>query len=85
MYLVTCTGPDFAIPVSYLSRFSSHLLERNYTAVKRVFCYLAVTRSVSRNYKRSSTSVPLSIVTFSNSDYASYRNTRRSVSAYTFL
>ena len=71
MYLVTCTRPDLAFSVSDLSRFSSHPLERPHTAVQRVFGYLAVTRSMSLKYKRCPTSVPLSIVAFPDSDYAS--------------
>ena len=80
MYLVTCTRPDLAFSVSYLSCFSSHPLERHHTAVKRVSRYLAGTWSMSLKYKRSPTSVPLSIVAFSDADYASCRDTRRSVS-----
>ena len=58
MYLVTCTRPDLAFSVSYLSHFSSHSLERHHTAVEKVFRYLAGTRSMSLKYKRSPTSVP---------------------------
>ena len=68
MYLVTCTRPNLAFSVSYLSRFSSHPLERHHTAVQRVFRYLAVTCSMSLKYKYSPTSVPLPIVAFSDSD-----------------
>ena len=85
MYLVTCTRPDLALSVSYLSRFSSHALERHETAVKKVFCYPAGTHSISLKYKRSSTSVPLSIVAFSDSDYAPCCDTHRSVSGYAFI
>ena len=85
MYLVSCTRPDLAFSVSYLSRFASHPLERHHTAVKRVFPYLAVTRSMSLKFKPSSTSVPLSIVTFSDSDHASCHDTRRSVCGYAFM
>ena len=80
MYLVTCTRPDLAIYLSHLSGFSSHPLARHHTAVKRVFRYHAGTHSMSLKYKPSPTSVRLSIVAFSDSDYASWRDTRRSVS-----
>ena len=71
--------------MSYLSRFSSHPLERHHTAVKRVFRHLAGTRSMSLKYERFTTSVPLSIVAFSDSDYASCRDTRHSVTGYAFI
>ena len=69
----------------YPSRVSCHALERHHTAVKRVFFYLAGTRSMSLKYKHSPTSVSESIVAVSNSDYASCRDTRRAVSGYAFM
>ena len=85
MYLVTCTRPDLAFSVSFLSRFSSHPLKSHHTAVKRVFRYLAGTRNVSLMYHRLSTSVPLMLTGFSDADYASCRDTRRSVTGYVFM
>ena len=80
MYLVTCTHPDLAFSVSYLAPFWAHTLQRHHTAVKSIFRYLVGTRSMSCKYRRSPASVPLSIVAFSDSHYASCRNPRRSVS-----
>ena len=71
--------------MSCLSRFSAHPLAHYHTAVKRIIRYLAGTRSTSIKHKRSPTSVPLSIVAFSDSDYASCRDTRRFVSGYGFM
>ena len=85
MYGVPYTRPDLGFSVSYLPRLSSHPLARHRTAVKRVSRYLAATHSISVNYKRSSTSVPLSIVAFVDSDNASCRDTRRSVSDDAFM
>src|SRR5437868_13929954 len=85
MYLITCTRPDLAFSVSFLSRFSSHPLKSHHTAVKRVFRYLAGTRNVSLMYHRLSTSVPLILTGFSNADYASCRDTRCSVPGYVFI
>ena len=82
---VTCTRPDLAFAMSCYSRFSSHPLERHHTAVKICFGYLARTRSRSLKYKLSGTSVPLSIVGFSDSDYTCCRNTCRSVAGYAFM
>jgi len=47
MYLVTCTCPDLSFVLSFLSQFSSHPLLCHHTAVKRVFHYLAGTRTTS--------------------------------------
>ena len=85
MYLVTGTYPHLALSVSYISRFSSTPLECHYTAVNGVFHYLAGTSSMSFQCTRSTTSVSLSIVASSDFDYASRRNTRRSVSGYAFM
>jgi len=86
MYLVTCTRPDLGFFVSFLSRFSSHPLLCHHTALKRVFRYLAGTRTTSLVYtRRSSMDIPLLITGYSDVDYASCRDTRRSVSGYVFL
>ena len=85
IYLVTCTHPNLAFSVSYRSSFSSHPLKRHHTAVNMVFHYLAGTHSIALMYKRSPTSVPLSIVAFSDSDYAPCSDTRRSVSGYALM
>jgi len=86
MYLVTCTRPHLGFFVSFLSRFSSHSLLCHHTAVKRVFHYLAGTRTTSLVYTRHlSMDIPLLITGYSDADYASCRNTHRSVSGYVFL
>jgi len=79
MYLVTCTRPDLAFSVSFLSCFSSHPLTCHQTAAKRVFRYIAGTRSLSLKYHQSPVSVPLELYGFSDADYASCRDTRHSV------
>ena len=86
IYLVTCTCPDLGFVVSFLSRFSSHPLLCHHTAVKRVFRYLAGTRTTSLIYTCcSSMDIPLLITVYSDADYASCRDTRRSISGYVFL
>jgi len=86
MYLVTCTRPDLGFIVSFLSRFSSHPLLCHHPAVKRVFRYLAGTHTTSLVYtRRSSMDIPLLITGYSDTDYASCRDTHRSVSGYIFL
>ena len=85
IYPVSCTRPDLAFPVSLLSRFSSHPVERYHTAVTMVFRNLDGARSMSVKYKRSPASVPLSIVACPDSDNATCRDPRRSVSGYAFM
>jgi len=86
MYLVTCTRPDLGFVVSFLSRFSSDSLFCHHTAVKRVFRYLAGTRTTSLVCTRhSSMDIPLLITGYSDANYASCRDTHRSVSGYVFL
>jgi len=86
MYLVTCTRPDLGFVVSFLSQFFSHPLLCHHTAVKRVFHYLAGTCSTSLGYShRLSMYIPLLLTGYSDIDYASCHNIRRSVSGYVFL
>ena len=54
MYLVTCTRPDLAHVVSFLSTFSARPLSCHHTAVKRVFRYIWTTRSLSLKYPKPS-------------------------------
>jgi len=86
MYLVTCTRPNLGFVMVFLSRFSSHPLLCHHTAMKSVFHYLAGTRTTSLVYtRRSSMDIPLLITDYSDADYASCRDPRRSVSGYVFL
>ena len=45
LYLVSCTRPDLAYVVSFLSQFSTRPLQCHHSAVKRVWRYLAGTRN----------------------------------------
>jgi len=86
MYLITCTHPDLGFVLSFLSRFSSHPLLCHHTAVKRVFRYLAGTRTTALVYtRRSSMNIPLLITGYSDADYASCRDICHSISGYIFL
>ena len=70
--------------MSYFSRLCAYPLKCHPTGIKTVFRYRARTYSISPKYKRSPTSVPWSILPFPDSKYASCRNTRHSVSVYSF-
>jgi len=86
IYLVTCTCLDLGFVVSFLSGFSSHSLLCHHTAAKRVFRYLAGTRTTSLVYtRRSSVNIPLLITSYFDANYTSCHDTRHSVSGYIFL
>ena len=86
IYLVTCTRPDLGCVVSFLSWFASYPLLCHHTAIKRVFNYLAGTRTTSLVYIHyQSINIPLLISGYSDADYASCRDTHRSISNYLFL
>jgi hypothetical protein len=82
MYLVTCTRPDLAFSVSFLSQFSVHPVQRHHTAVKRVFRYLQGTRQLKLVYPRNG---KLELTGYSDASYANCPDTRRSYSGYTFF
>jgi hypothetical protein len=82
MYLVTCTHPDLAFSVSFLSQFSVHPVQRHYTALKRVFRYLQGTHQLKLVYPRNG---KLELTGYSDASYANCLDTRRSYSGYTFF
>jgi len=81
MYLVTYTCPDLAFCVSYLSQFSSCLLDIHHTAVKRVFYYISSTRSYVLTYPHSSS---IKLEGFLDASFANYLDTRCSYTGYIF-
>ena len=87
LYLVTCTRPDLAFVISFLSQFSSCPLESHHTAVKRVFRYLSGTKSFTLKYSRLSDAYasPFSLHGYSDADFANCLDTRRSFSGYCFM
>jgi len=86
MYLIASTHLDLNFVLSCLSQFSSYSLKCNYTAVKRVFHYLAGTCTMSLVYTRHlSIYISLWLTRFSNANYASCYNTHHSITHYTFL
>jgi len=86
MYLVTCTHVDLDFVVSFLSQFFSHPLLCHYTTVKRVFRYLARTCTTFLVHtRRLSMDIPLLITGYSDTYYASCRDTHYCISGYVFL
>ena len=87
LYLVTCTRPDLAFVISFLSQFSSCPLESHHTAVKHVFRYISSTKSFTLKYSRLSnaSASPFSLHGYSDADFANCLDTRRSFSGYCFM
>jgi hypothetical protein len=81
MYCITGTQPDLASVVTFLSRFSSNSSKYHLQAVKRVLCYLKGTRNLQLRYSNHQ---PLSLIGFTDADYANCLTTRWGISGYIF-
>ena len=87
LYFVTCTYPDLAFVISFLSKFSSCPLESHHTTVKCVFRYISSTKSFTLKYcwlSNASASL-LSLHGYSDTDFANCLDTRCSFSGYCFM
>jgi hypothetical protein len=81
MYLVQCTRPDLAYAVSSLSRFNKSPTNEHCANVKRVLRYL---RGTSKDKLVFSKNGKEDIVGFSDANWASNPDDRRSVTGYVF-
>ena len=86
MYLVTSTRPDLAYAVGQLSRFVSCYGPKHVGAAKRVLRYLKGTRDMSISYQKTikGNCEQFDIDGFSDSDWGTDPDTRKSISDYTF-
>jgi hypothetical protein len=82
MYLMTCTRPDLATAVSMVSRFLSAPRVNHWTAVKRIFRYVAKTSNLGLRFSRQGT---LNVLGYSDADWAGDLEERKSRSGYVFL
>jgi len=82
MYLVIGTRPDLAFAISLLSQFSSKPTVEHLGAAKRILRYIKGTRDHTLTYKCSSQ--PLNLASFTDADYGSNRDDRKSTSGYIF-
>eukprot|EP00253_Pinus_taeda_P033382 PITA_33382 len=80
IYLTT-TRPDLAYSVSVLSQFMSKPLESHWVAAKSVLRYLSSTSNYGILYTNTSDVI---LAGFSDSDWASNLDDRRSITGYTF-
>ncbi|RVW95242.1 Retrovirus-related Pol polyprotein from transposon TNT 1-94 [Vitis vinifera] len=75
MYAQVCTRPDIAYVVGMLGRYQSNPGIDHWKAVKKVLRYLQGTKDYMLTYRRTNN---LEIIGYSDSDYAGYKDTRKS-------
>lgn len=82
MFLATVSRPDIAFAINTASKFVNQPSEKHWHAVKRIFAFLVGTKDVGIMY-RSDGSEP-QLIGYSDADYASDLETRRSTTGYLF-
>ena len=82
IYLMMCTRPDICWIITKLSQHLSNPLECHWLAVKHVFRYLKGTIDHELVYRKSGED--LSVIGYSDADWASNPDDRRSISGYCF-
>lgn len=82
LYLVQCTRPDIAFAVTNVSRYNSNYGKAHWIAAKRILRYLKGTSSFKLRYGRKSNAA---IRGYTDSDWGSDIDKRRSCSGYVFL
>lgn len=86
MYLMLATRPDLAFAVSHLSQFCSDPTKVHWSAVKRVFRYLKKTRDdvLWLNGTAAKPKTSELVYGFSDADWASDAQDRKSIGAYLY-
>lgn len=80
IYLATCSRPDLSFVVSRLSQYFAEPTEEQWSTVKHVLQYLKGTAEKGLCFRRSSDK--LGIQAYSDADWASNVNNRRSTTGY---
>ena len=80
MYAMLCTRPNICFVISMVSRYQSDPSEEHRIAVKHIFKYLRRTRDYMLVFQDESL-VPIG---YTNSDFQSDRESRKSTSGYVF-
>ena len=80
MYVMLCTRPDICFAVGMVSRYQSDLDEEHWTTVKHIFKYLRRTRDYMLVYQDES----LEPIGYTDSDFQSDIDSRKSTSGYVF-
>jgi Reverse transcriptase (RNA-dependent DNA polymerase) len=84
MYAACATRPDIAYSVSTLSQYSARPNSTHFDALKRVLRYLRGSTNLSLTFTGTSDLTP-QLVGFTDSDWASNQDDRRSVTSYVFI
>ena len=96
LWIANGTRPDISYAVSQVSRFLEHPGPKHWQAVKRIVRYLVGTADLKIRYSQSaegphvtqgyfSGKLPSTIAAYVDADYASCKETRRSVTGYVFM
>lgn len=80
LWLARNTRPDIMYPVIYLARFSNSYGAQHFKAAKRILRYVVSTVEKSLVFPRQKFAEKLRVVTFSDADWASDPNDRKSFS-----
>ncbi|MBW0534729.1 hypothetical protein O181_074444 [Austropuccinia psidii MF-1] len=82
-YLAQHSRPDIMFTVNQLSRFSTKPTTKQWTALKHLLRYLKGTLRFNLSYKKSQSSLSISILMgWVDADYANAREDRKSISGY---
>ena len=81
MYVQTCTHPDISFAIGMLGRYQSNLGMDHWKATKKVLRYLQGTKDYMLTCKRSN---HLKVIGYSNSDYVSCADSKKSISITCF-
>ena len=81
MYLMVTTRPDLSFSVGYLARYLNKFTKTHFAAAIQVLKYVKGTEDIGITYHSN---VPCKLVGYSDADWASDINTRRSTTGYLF-
>ena len=84
LYAAMVTRPDIAYAVQALGRHLQGTTDEHFVAAKRVLRYLKGTKELGLKYGTSSGGKPI-VVGYADADWASDKETRRSVTGYLFI
>ena len=84
MYAACATRPDIAYSISALSQYSARPNVTHFNALKRVLRYLRGSTNLSLTFTGTSDLAP-ELVAYTDSDWASNQDDRRSVTGYVFV